>query len=543
MSNRKNKYLLPIYGALLVIVGMLAGAKFQRKASEPFSKISNQVTNKLTEVLRLVQNDYVDTPNIKDISETAIQTLLQQLDPHSAYLNIDDVKAANEDLQGSFDGIGIEFNIRRDTIFVVTPISGGPSEELGIKAGDKIISIDGKKVAGVGFKNEDVFKSLRGKKGTKVELEILREGSNEPINFTIKRDKIPIYSIDAHYMITSEIGYIKVNRFSGTTIEEFQKSLKDLKAKGMKNLILDLRGNPGGYLNAAVELADEFIVGNELIVYTEGRSRSRRSYNASGKGGLEKGKIAVLINEGSASASEIVSGALQDNDRAIVIGRRSFGKGLVQEPFELKDGSIVRLTVARYYTPSGRSIQKPYSNGIDEYESDLEERYLNGELIYKDSIHLQDSSIFYTKNKRKVYGSGGIVPDIFVPIDTTTTTKFIQNVYAQGLITSFVNDYLDRNRSKIQSDYPNITYFAVNFSPDNIYNDFLKYLTNQKFNYKKAEAKNAKDFISQTLRALVARNLFRTEGYFYITNKDDETVQKAIESINGTIFDDLKIEY
>ena len=363
--------------------------------------------------------------------------MLEELDPHSIYIPREDLEDVNEPLKGNFEGVGIQFNIVKDTIYVVDAIAGGPSERLGIRAGDRIIGIDTENVAGVGFKNSDVMDRLRGKKGSKVNVSILRRGEPNPLEFTITRDKIPIYSVEAGYMATPSIGYIKVSRFSATTMTEFRSKLDELKALGMEDLVLDLQGNGGGYLRTASDMADEFLGDKKLIVYTEGRTSPRDDTYATKDGRMEKGKLVVMVDEGSASASEIVSGAIQDWDRGLVVGRRSFGKGLVQRPVMLPDGSAVRLTVSRYYTPSGRSIQKPYDEGVEAYQRERIERLAKGELSSVDSIHTTDTVKFFTMNKRIVYGGGGIMPDVFVPIDTTLSSPYFGQLVRKGILNTY----------------------------------------------------------------------------------------------------------
>lgn len=419
------------FKALIASVALLAGSTSISQAQG-----DQMALKKLNTFFKYVELAYVDSVNADKMTEDAIKAVLKDLDPHSVYIPKKDLQRKNEPLKGNFEGVGIQFNILHDTITVVSPISGGPSEKLGIRSGDKIIKIEDKTVAGVGFTNKDVADHLRGKKGTKVNVSILRKGENELLDYEITRDKIPIYSVDAVYMAAPKTGYIKLNRFAATTMGEIYEGLDELEDQGMKNLILDLRGNSGGYLNVAIELADQFLDKGKLIVYTEGRSYPRDNTYATSRGRLKKGKLIVLIDEGSASASEIVSGAVQDWDRALVIGRRSFGKGLVQKPFALPDGSGMRLTISRYYTPSGRSIQKPYEGGAEEYYSDVLNRYEHGELMHKDSIHFPDSLKYNTLvNERTVYGGGGIMPDFFIPLDTTQGSDYWSNLIRKGVST------------------------------------------------------------------------------------------------------------
>jgi carboxyl-terminal processing protease len=425
------RYMLKTLRAALAI-GLLCGFTGQIKAqiADPAS-----TTDKFATLLNYIQHMYVDSVDAEKLTEKAIISLLEELDPHSTYLSKEELQEANEPLQGSFDGIGIQFNILNDTIYVVEPIQGGPSEKLGIQAGDKIVEIETENVAGIGIKNNDVLKKLRGPKGTKVNVGIQRRGSKEVMRYQIVRDKIPIYSVDASYMVAPEIGYIKISRFARTTVQEMRKGIEELKAEGMKDLIIDLQGNGGGLLNSAIEMGDEFISGDRLLVYTQGRSFPREDYRAikNVEGSFEKGRLIILIDESSASASEIVSGAVQDWDRGLIVGRRSFGKGLVQRPVPLPDGSAVRLTVQKYYTPSGRCIQKPYDEGLEEYYNDRADRFEHGEFFNPDSAKVKSDEVFYTNiSKREVYGGGGIFPDVFVPLDTTENSGYFSDMLRTG---------------------------------------------------------------------------------------------------------------
>src|SRR6478735_8829549 len=422
-NNTKYQIRLPIILCIGLAAGVLIGASISTKTS--YGSSGGDSMSKLKEVMGLIQHEYVDDPKTDELVEDAIQHILGKLDPHSAYISAKDREEANEDLRGNFEGIGIEFNIFHDTIVVVSPLGGGPSEAVGLRSGDKIVKVDDKVVAGINITNADVMKYLKGPKGSEVKIEIARKREKNLLSFTIIRDKIPQYSVEASYMIDHEIGYIKVSRFSQTTYDEFQESLTKLKERGMKKLVLDLQGNPGGYMNQAIDLADEFLPTGEKIVFTKGKdTRYNSEAMSTKKGEFESGDLIVLVNEGSASASEILAGALQDNDRALVVGRRSFGKGLVQSPFDLSDGSELRLTISRYYTPSGRSIQKPYTDGA-EYAMDIVSRYDHGEFFHADSIHFNDSLKYATTSGRSVYGGGGIMPDYFVPLDTTLNSHYL----------------------------------------------------------------------------------------------------------------------
>jgi len=537
--KKKLNYTLPLLLALVVAFGMFVGARFTRSTG---SMSDGDPESLFQEVLMLVNREYVDQPNSKKLTQAAIEGMLKELDPHSAFIPAEEVKRSNEDLEGNFEGIGIEFNILNDTIIVVTPISGGPSEQLGIHAGDRIVQIDGKKVAGVGFKNENVFKSLRGKKGSEVVVTIYRPGNPKWTDYKITRDKIPIYSVDASYMAEPGVGYIKVGRFAGTTMREFREGFEKLQQQGMQNLIVDLRGNPGGYLQTAIEFAQQFLPNGKLIVYTQGRAKEKQVYESKEYSPF-KGKVAVLIDEGSASASEIVSGAMQDWDRALIIGRRSFGKGLVQEPYQLSDGSMLRLTIARYYTPSGRCIQKSYKNGVEDYYEDFSRRIKSGELESKDSIKVIDSLKFYTKiNKRLVYGGGGIVPDIFVPLDTSENSSYLNKLYNKGTFNEFVISYMDKHRTELTSTYKDFDAFDKQFDINkDLMDQFIKY--GEKDGVKKDEKGLAvsSPFIKSQLKALFARHLFKNDNYFQIINQTNKTYQKALDVFKDNTFDKMKI--
>jgi len=502
-------------------------------------------SRKFDVLLQYVKYAYVDSTDEHKLVEDAIVAVLKNLDPHSVYIPKKELKKMNEPLVGNFEGIGIQFNILHDTLTVVSPISGGPSEKVGILSGDKIVEVDGKNIAGIGIQNSDVQHKLRGKKGTKVTIGIKRRFSPEILDFTITRDKIPIYSIDAAYMITKDIGYIKVNRFASNTDEEFDTALNKLKTQHIKDLILDLRGNGGGYLRTAIKLANEFLDGKKLIVYTQGIKSPKQEYFTSNKGGFEKGKLVVLIDEGSASASEIVTGALQDYDRALVIGRRSFGKGLVQKPFPLPDGSAIRLTVARYYTPSGRCIQKSYKNGKDAYYQDIANRYKHGELMNKDSINLPDSLKYETLNShRTVYGGGGIMPDVFVPMDTTMGSDYFGKINRKGLLNEFALTYLENHRKKLLEKYPTVQDFKKSFDAEKeLLNDFIAYAEKNKVPKNDEQINKSKQLILIRLKATIARSLWDTSAYFEIISKVDNTLQKAVEQINSDIFKKQKLIY
>ncbi len=501
--------------------------------------------NKIGRGLSIIDYFYVDDVEPNDLVEIAFREMLQELDPHSVYMDASETKEANEPLQGKFDGIGVQFQLFKDTILVVSPITGGPSDKLGILAGDKIITIDGEEAFGKKVNNEWVRKRLRGDKGTTVDVEIYRKGESELLEYTITRDKIPIHSVDAYYMSTPVTGYIKINRFSRTTMDEYKEAMTELRAKGMQNLVLDLRNNSGGYLDVAISLADEFLKAGELIVYTEGRRNPRRDAVATTAGEFEKGKLVVLINEGSASASEIVSGAVQDWDRGLIIGRRSFGKGLVQRPFWLPDSSQIRLTIARYYTPTGRSIQKPYDDGVESYFKDLSTRMKHGELMHADSIKFPDSLRYTTPAGRTVYGGGGIMPDLFVAYDSTKYSKYYTSLWRKGVQNSFVTNLMDRKRDYLEAEYADLNTFLKEFIiDDDFIEEFVKYAAKEGVEEDEAGLKQSEEIISTQIKALVARNLFDISSYFQIINEVSEEYNLALEiMIKDDIFSKQNLKY
>ncbi len=525
-----KKYLpLIIFGMLAI--GVFLGARLNTSfiQSKTFFTTRSTQFNKLSEIISYVSNEYVDTIDQKTLVDNSIEKILQQLDPHSSYIPAEDLQAVNESLEGNFEGIGIEFYILDDTIMVVSAISGGPSEAVGILPGDRIVKVNDEIVAGVGISNREVLQKLRGKGGTEVNVQIARRGLKKLLPFKIIRGKIPIYSVDVAYMINDSTGLIKISRFAATTYDEFKKALTDMQAEGMNHLILDLRGNPGGYLDAAIRMADEFLPDKKLIVYTEGKSRPRTSYSATRKGDFETGGLAVLIDEGSASASEIVAGAVQDWDRAFIIGRRTFGKGLVQEQTVFPDGSALRLTIARYYTPTGRSIQKPYSGGYEDYQREIQNRLSHGELESADSIHFEDTLKYTTPGGKTVYGGGGIMPDYFIPLDTSVYSDFLQQVVSNSIISQFAYDYVDKNRKALDS-YTSVKQFIKVFSVnDQLMRDFLKYAETKGVNRDEKGLKISGSFISTQLKANIGRLLFRNEGFYPVLYENDPAVMKAVQ--------------
>jgi carboxyl-terminal processing protease len=510
----------------LVVAIILGSAK-----TACFAQESQDGALKFGRLLRLVESYYVDTTNIPKLTETAIVALLQELDPHSVYISKADVEKMNEPLVGNFEGIGITFNILRDTLLVSSVVPGGPSEKTGLLAGDRIIFIDGKSITNIGLTNNDVFAKLRGPKGTRVELKIMRKNVRDLLDFTIIRDKIPLNSLDAAYMLDKETGYVKLNRFSATTVEEFVDAIQELKANKVQNLILDLRGNGGGYLNAATELAEEFLPANKMIVYTEGIHSAKRDYKSAGNGIFEEGKLVILTNEGSASASEIVAGAVQDWDRGVIIGRRTYGKGLVQQPYYLTDGSMVRLTTAHYYTPSGRCIQRPYNNGIEDYRTDLKKRFDNGELFHADSISFPDSLKYKTlASGRTVYGGGGIMPDVFVALDTLSS--YHTSLERKNVIYNWVLDYIDLHRSSLKRQFPDFSKFNSGFSvTDEMLESVVKKGENEKIPRDPENIKLSATAMKKEIKAYIARDMFNTKSFYQVFNQDDATIMKALELI------------
>jgi len=535
MFSKKNSPYYPIYFAIILIIGIYIGTKLVSVSSVQNNLFSLSVDNynKLNDVVNYIESDYVDSINREEINNDVIDGILSNLDPHSRYISADEFVEINSSLTGNFEGIGIQFRIEKDTIKVIHPIQGGPSEKVGIRAGDRIVKIDGENVGGVGIANSDAMKKLKGKRGTKVIVSIFRRGIPELLDFTITRDVIPTYSLDIAYMVNDSIGYIKLNKFSATTYQEFSEALKSLLDQGLKKLILDLRGNVGGYLQAAIQLADEFLKKEELIVYTKGNNRPTNYAFATSKGVFEDKELIVLIDDQSASASEIVAGAIQDNDRALIIGRRSFGKGLVQEQMNLPDGSAIRLTVARYYTPTGRCIQKPYEDGIENYYHESYERYLNGEMFSVDSVHFNDSLKFTTPKGKIVYGGGGIMPDVFVPIPTNSGLKFYNEVVDKGSIFQFVFEYSDKNRRKLDQ-YQGFEDFNNNFEIDDIeFQKFIEYADSNGIKSNKALIDKSKDRILLMLKALIGREIFDNEGFYPIYHKTDSTFLKAFNILSN----------
>lgn len=498
------------------------------------SQVLNEGTYKIGRTFGLIDAFYVDSADLDKLAEKAIIEILKNLDPHSTYISAKDVKEMNEPLNGNFEGIGIKFNLLRDSIIIIEPVAGGPSEKVGLRAGDRILTINQEKVTGIGISTTGVRSRLMGAKGTKVNITIFRKGEKDILDFTIIRDKIPINSLDASYMLDKETGYIKLNKFAATTEKEFSDAVAILKKSNMKNLVLDLRGNGGGYMQAATAVADKFFSDQKLLVYLSGRKTPRQDYKSSGTGSLSSSRVVVLTNEESASASEILSGALQDWDRGIIMGRRTFGKGLVQKGFYLTDGSMIRLTVARYYTPSGRSIQSSYNDGYEKYMENFFKRYTDGEMMIADSTHFPDSLKSKTLvNKRVVYGGGGIMPDVFVAADTSYNTVYFRRLAGKNILNSFILEYYDKNRVKLNSQYKSFDEFKneFQFSPDDI-KTFIAKGEAEGVKYNEDQFNISKDEILLVLKGLVATNIWQSSEYFQIINENDKVIEKALNVIS-----------
>lgn len=532
-KNTKIQIYLPIAFSIVLIAGMWFGSLLVDSKQMTNSILPGSGSyNKLGDVLDYIIEDYVDTVGLTNLETVAIRGMLEELDPHSIYITKEEFHEVNDPLLGSFEGIGISFRIEKDTITVINPIPGGPSEKVGLMAGDRIVLIDDTLAAGIGITNNDAIRKLKGKKGTKVKVSNFRRGVPNLIDFTITHDVIPTYSLDIAYMVDDNIGYIKLNKFSATTYDEFVDAAVELKEQGMTRLILDLRGNPGGLLQAAIEISDEFLKDGKLIVYTEGKNRPKRQAFATKTGKLEHIEIAVLIDENSASASEIVAGALQDNDKGIIIGRRSFGKGLVQEQISLPDGSAIRLTVSRYYTPTGRCIQRHYENGnTEDYYEDYYHRFENGEMQNKDSIHFDDSLKYTTPGGKTVYGGGGIMPDIYVPMITDSIHTYYNILANKGLIFQFAFDYTDRHRASLNK-FTDFETFDIRFNMDNnTFNDLVAYADEKGIKEADYNVQISKEKIRALFRAFVGRNVLDEKGFYPIYHSIDTTFNRAVYEI------------
>lgn len=528
MSSNKNK-LIPFLMAICLVAGILIGTFYTNHFSGNKLGIINTSSNKLNALLHIIDEQYVDTVNMFNLVEEAMPQILAELDPHSSYIPVKDLEAVNSDLKGSFSGIGVQFTIQDDTIHINSVIPGGPSEKVGLLAGDRIVEVDDSSFVGKIVTNEEAMRRLKGEKGSKVKLGIYRPGEKDILHFTIVRGDIPVKSIDAAYMVNDKFGYVKVNKFGETTYPELLVALAKLAQANCKGMIIDLRGNTGGYMAAAIQMVNEFLPNNKLIVYTEGRKSPRENYTSNGTGSSQTMPLIVLMDEGSASASEIFAGAIQDNDRGTIIGRRSFGKGLVQQPIEFSDGSAIRLTIARYYTPSGRCIQKPYEKGNDaEYEMDIITRYEHGEFFSADSIKQNIKEIYHTGLGRTVYGGGGIMPDIFVPQDTTGMTSYYRMAATRGLIVRYTLDYTDKNRSKLQ-EYDTPEKMEAYLKKQNLLEKFAEYAESKGLKRRNILMYKSKKLFEESLYGNVIYNMLGMEAYIAYSNQTDKTVQKALE--------------
>jgi len=530
-KNKGIAIYYPVIIAVAVVIGILIG-RFYSGSNTENRFIIIPKANKLDNVLNYIENEYVDNIAKSDIIEWTIPKILENLDPHSQYIPAIELQKVNEPLEGNFSGIGIQFNMLNDTLVVIQTVPNGPSQKVGILAGDRIIKVDGEDVAGVDMPSDSIVSRLRGPKDTRVIVEISRRNVDNLLRFDITRDNIPLYSVDVTYMIKPEIGYMKLNKFSATTEEEFVEAITRLRESGLKKLILDLRENGGGYMNAAVFIADQFLNGNELIVYTQGKAREKQDFTSAPGGLCTDLEIAVLIDEYSASASEILAGAIQDNDRGIIIGRRSFGKGLVQEQKPLSDGSAIRLTIARYYTPTGRSIQRPYSNDLDDYYyGDMNERFLHGEMAIADSNKFNDSLKFTTPQGRIVYGGGGIMPDIFVPIDTIGISDYYVDVRNQGLIYRYSLKYADENRKQLTA-LKSPGEFSTYLEKQGVLRKFVAFASKEGIKEVPLDIKTSEKILKVQLYAYIARNFLDNDGFFPIIQDIDNTLLKAIEELS-----------
>lgn len=528
MSSNKNR-LMPFLLAICLVAGILIGTFYTNHFSGNKLGIINTSSNKLNALLHIIDEQYVDTVSMFNLVEEAMPQILAELDPHSSYIPAKDLEAVNSDLKGSFSGIGVQFTIQDDTIHINSVIQGGPSEKVGLLAGDRIVEVDDSSFVGKIVTNSEAMRRLKGEKGSKVKLGIYRPGEKEILHFTVVRGDIPVKSIDAAYMINDKFGYVKVNKFGETTYPELLVALAQLSQANCKGMIIDLRGNTGGYMAAAIQMVNEFLPNNKLIVYTEGRKSPRENYTSNGTGSSQTMPLIVLMDEGSASASEIFAGAIQDNDRGTIIGRRSFGKGLVQQPIEFSDGSAIRLTIARYYTPSGRCIQKPYEKGNDaEYEMDIITRYEHGEFFSADSIKQNIKEIYHTSLGRTVYGGGGIMPDIFVPQDTTGMTSYYRMATTRGLIIRYTLDYTDKNRNKLK-EYDTPQKMEAYLKTQNLLEKFAGYAEKKGLKRRNILMYKSKQLFEESLYGNIIYNMLGIEAYITYSNLTDKTVQKALE--------------
>ena len=528
MSSNKNR-LMPFLLAICLVAGILIGTFYTNHFSGNKLGIINTSSNKLNALLHIIDEQYVDTVSMFNLVEEAMPQILAELDPHSSYIPAKDLEAVNSDLKGSFSGIGVQFTIQDDTIHINSVIQGGPSEKVGLLAGDRIVEVDDSSFVGKIVTNSEAMRRLKGEKGSKVKLGIYRPGEKEILHFTVVRGDIPVKSIDAAYMINDKFGYVKVNKFGETTYPELLVALAQLSQANCKGMIIDLRGNTGGYMAAAIQMVNEFLPNNKLIVYTEGRKSPRENYTSNGTGSSQTMPLIVLMDEGSASASEIFAGAIQDNDRGTIIGRRSFGKGLVQQPIEFSDGSAIRLTIARYYTPSGRCIQKPYEKGNDaEYEMDIITRYEHGEFFSADSIKQNIKEIYHTSLGRTVYGGGGIMPDIFVPQDTTGMTSYYRMAATRGLIIRYTLDYTDKNRNKLK-EYDTPQKMEAYLKTQNLLEKFAEYAEKKGLKRRNILMYKSKQLFEESLYGNIIYNMLGIEAYITYSNLTDKTVKRLLK--------------
>jgi carboxyl-terminal processing protease len=526
MNIKLNKIYLPIFFAIVLVSGIFLGKALNDNPQINYAQLYH-ANNKLGVIIDYIETRYVDTVSRFKLEEAAIPGILEELDPHSVYIPAKDMKEVNEDMQGNFEGIGVMFIHQKDTAIITSVITGGPSNKVGVLAGDRIIMVDDSLIAGQNISSDDVVGMLKGEKGTKVKVSLERKNVPELIDIEIIRDKIPLYSVDVSYMIDDEIGFIKINRFSGTTYDEFIEGAEKLLKKGMKKLILDLRGNTGGYMVAATNIVDQFLEAGKMIVYTQGKSSPKQEIYSTSNGICKDVELIVLQDEFAASASEIVSGAIQDNDRGTIIGRRSFGKGLVQEPYQLSDGSVIRLTIARYYTPTGRSIQKPYDDDKKDYYNDLNERYQHGEFLEADSIQFADSLKYFTPEGNVVYGGGGIMPDVFVPLDTTGYSKYYAETVRKGVVFNFAFKYVDENREFL-TKYEDATSINDYLESINIFDDFAEFAEQNGLPKSTKGFKYSRNLVNTQLKANIARNIMDNYGFYPIIEDVDATLKVAI---------------
>lgn len=527
-ENYNWKVFVPAFIGVAIALGFWMGTTFVNSGNDPrVGSRPNSDFDMLSELISYIDAEYVDEVSKNVIIEKTVKSILKDLDPHSYYITPDELAEMNEPLEGNFDGVGIQFNIQNDTLVVIDPIVGGPSQKVGIKAGDRIIKVNDSLIAGVGVKNRTVLKLLKGKKGTIVNVTVNRKKTDE-LNFSITRDKIPIHSVSVSYMINDISGYIKVDRFGANTADEFYAGMRKLVKLDAKRVIIDLRGNGGGYMNAATDMLNGFFDKGELLVYTEGKARNKAESRASSKEEFKDMKVVVLMDESSASASEIFAGAIQDHDRGVIVGRRSFGKGLVQEQNVWPNGGATRLTIARYYTPSGRCIQKPYSNGVDEYNEDYYHRYETGELLSKDSIEISDSSVYETDNGRVVFGSGGIIPDVFIAMDTTQGSNYLNQLLYRGIIYEFAFKYADNHRKEL-GEFRDAMAFKKSFIVDSeLMDSLIDFAKNKDVAFDLPDFNRSNAVISMRIKAYIARNIWGDNGFYPIWNENDKAVEAAI---------------